>query len=462
MEPQARQLPEKTGLLGRISRSIFPTPLIPRTDQERKRYLIKNLVLHFRPATVPAKTLQFSLSWGLGGMAVVLLLLQFATGLLLKFVYEPTPVTAYASIQYLQNEVPFGPLIRNLHHWCANLIVIIIFLHLLRVFFSGAYHGARQFNWVVGLTLFGLVMLANFTGYLLPYDQLAYWAVTVFTGMLAYVPGIGGWLQTALLGGTDLGPATLRIFFAFHTAVIPILLAMMMAFHFWRVRKAGGLVIPKVLDAQNEPETQRVPAIPNLLLRELTVALVLVAVVMLWSVFFNAPLGDPANPGLSPNPTKAPWYFAGLQELLLHFHPLFSVCVIPLLACLALVSIPYLKYDIPAPGVWFASRNGRKMAVIAAVAGLALTPLLVVSHAIVMDSTDFFSKMPGIIGNGFLPVVVIVSLLTAVYQVLRRRPAVTRRDAVQTVFVFLVSAFLSLTLIGIYFRGPGMKLCWPW
>jgi len=424
--------------------------------------LIKNLVLHFRPATVSAKTLQFSLSWGLGGMAVVLVLMQFATGLLLKFVYEPTPVTAYASIQFLQSEVPFGILIRNLHHWCANLIVIIIFLHLLRVFFSGAFHGARQFNWVVGLTLFGLVMLANFTGYLLPYDQLAYWAVTVFTGMLAYVPGIGGWLQAALLGGTDLGPATLRIFFAFHTAVIPILLTMMMAFHFWRVRKAGGLVIPKVLDAQDKPETQRVPAIPNLLLRELTVALVLVAVVMLWSVFFNAPLEDPANPGLSPNPTKAPWYFAGLQELLLHFHPLFSVCVIPLLAGLALVSIPYLKYDVPAPGVWFASRNGRKMAVIAAVAGLVLTPLLVVSHAIVMDSTAFFSKMPGIIGNGLLPVVVIVSILTVFYQVLRRRPAVTRRDAVQTIFILLVSAFLALTLIGIYFRGPGMKLCWPW
>ncbi len=462
MEPQARKLPEKTGILCRFSKSIFPTPLIPRTDQERKRYLIKNLVLHFRPATVPAKTLQFSLTWGLGGMAVVLVLLQFATGLLLKFVYEPTPVGAYASIQFLQSEVPFGPLIRNLHHWCANLLVIIIFLHLLRVFFSGAFHAPRQFNWVVGLTLFGLVLLANFTGYLLPYDQLAYWAVTVFTGMLAYVPGVGGWLQAALLGGSDLGPATLRIFFAFHTAVIPILLATIMAFHFWRVRKAGGLVIPKALEARDEPETQRLPALPNLLLREVTVALVLMAVVMLWSVFFNAPLGDPANPGLSPNPTKAPWYFAGLQELLLHFHPLFSVCVIPLLAGLALVSIPYLKYDRPAPGVWFASRNGRKMAVIASIAGLALTPLLVVIHAKVFTPAGFLSGVPGVIGNGLLPVVVIMSILTVFYQVLRRRALITRRDAVQTVFVFLVSAFLALTIIGIYFRGPGMKLYWPW
>ena len=462
MEPHAADSPHATGFFQRFVRSIFPTPLMPRTEKDRRRYLLKNLVLHFRPATVPEKTLRFNLSFGLGGMAAVLVLLQFATGLLLKFVYEPTPVGAYASIQLLQSEVPFGLLIRNLHHWCANLIVIIIFLHLLRVFFSGAFHAPRQFNWVVGLTLFGFVLLANFTGYLLPYDQLAYWAVTVFTGMLAYVPGIGRWLQAVLLGGTDLGPATLRIFFAFHTAVIPILLVALMAFHFWRVRKAGGLVIPATPESQIEPEIQRVPAIPSLLLRELTVALVLVAIVMLWSVFFNAPLGDPANPGLSPNPTKAPWYFAGLQELLLHFHPLFGVCVIPLLAGLALVSIPYFKYDTPAPGVWFASRNGRKKAVIATVTGLVLTPLLVVIHTNVFTPAGFLSGVPGVIGNGLLPVVVIVALLTAVYQILRRRPAVTRRDAVQTVFVFLVSAFLALTIIGIYFRGPGMKLCWPW
>jgi quinol-cytochrome oxidoreductase complex cytochrome b subunit len=435
---------------------------MPRTDQKRRRYLLKNLALHFRPSTVPDQTLRFTLSFGLGGMAAVLVLMQFATGILLKFVYEPTPVAAYASIQFLQTEVPFGPLIRNLHHWCANLLVVIIFLHLLRVFFSGAFHAPRQFNWVVGLVLFGLVLFANFTGYLLPYDQLAFWAVTVFTGMLAYVPGMGHWLQTALLGARDLGPASLRIFFAFHTAVIPILMTALLAFHFWRVRKAGGLVIPRRMEDDNEPEMRRVTAVPNLLLRELTVALVLVAVVLLWSVFIDAPLGEPANPGLSPNPTKAPWYFAGLQELLLHFHPLFGVFIIPLLAVMALISIPYVNYDSPTEGVWFASRPGRKMAVIAALAGIVFTPLLVVIHAVLIEPARLFSGVSAVVAGGLLPVAVIVVVLAVLYRVVKNRPAATRRDAVQTIFVLMVSVFLALTCIGVYFRGPGMKLYWPW
>jgi DNA-binding CsgD family transcriptional regulator len=128
----------------RIFQSIFPDPLIPKSEQERKRYLLKNLILHFRPSTVPEKTLKFSLTWGLGGMAATLVLLQFVTGLLLKFVYEPTPVAAYTSILVLQNEVVFGQLIRNMHHWSANLLVLIVFLHMLRFFFTGAFHPPRQ------------------------------------------------------------------------------------------------------------------------------------------------------------------------------------------------------------------------------------------------------------------------------------------------------------------------------
>ena len=137
--PQTPSPRETNGPGKRFWRSIFPSPLIPKTDQQRKRYLIKNLVFHFRPATVPEKTLKFSLTWGLGGMAVVLVTLQLATGLLLKFIYEPAPTAAYASVVSLSTDVPFGQLIRNLHHWCANLLVIMAFLHMLRVFFTGAY-----------------------------------------------------------------------------------------------------------------------------------------------------------------------------------------------------------------------------------------------------------------------------------------------------------------------------------
>jgi quinol-cytochrome oxidoreductase complex cytochrome b subunit len=199
-------------MLDRIRGSIVTGPLVPRSDAERRRYLLKNLVLHFRPATVAEPTLKFSLTWGLGGMAAVLVAIQFLTGLLLKIVYVPTPQGAYNSIQVLQDEIRFGGLVRNLHHWSANLLVLIIFLHWMRVFFTGAFHPPRQFNWVIGFGMLLVVLAANFTGYLLPYDQLGYWAVTVSSGMLEYIPWIGHHLQVLLQGGPEIGPATLRIF----------------------------------------------------------------------------------------------------------------------------------------------------------------------------------------------------------------------------------------------------------
>jgi quinol-cytochrome oxidoreductase complex cytochrome b subunit len=132
-------------------------------------------------------------------MAAILVLLQLGTGVLLKFVYEPTPVGAYASVQSIVLDVPFGKLIRNTHHWAAHLLVLVAFFHLLRVFFTGAFQPPRQFNWIVGLFLFFLVLTANLTGYLLPWDQVAFWAVTVATGMLEYIPLIGLPMQKTIL-----------------------------------------------------------------------------------------------------------------------------------------------------------------------------------------------------------------------------------------------------------------------
>ena len=161
-----------TSAMMRIWRSVFSVPLRPRTEGGRRRFLRGNLFLHFRPPVVKEKTLTVTLSWGLGGMAATLVMLQMATGMLLKFIYVPTPVDAYASVQAIVTQVPFGRLVRNLHHWCANLLVVVLMLHMLRVFFTGAFHGPRQFNWVIGLALFAMLLAANLSGYLLPYDQL--------------------------------------------------------------------------------------------------------------------------------------------------------------------------------------------------------------------------------------------------------------------------------------------------
>jgi quinol-cytochrome oxidoreductase complex cytochrome b subunit len=462
LTPSQSRTVESIGLFKRVRDSIFPDPLIPGTDADRRRYLRRNLILHFRPSTVPEKTLVFSLTWGLGGMAAVLVSLQIGTGILLKFVYEPSPVAAYASIQTLIADAPFGQFVRNIHHWSANLLVVTMFLHMLRVFFTGAFHPPRQFNWIIGLAMFGVVLSANFTGYLLPWDQLAYWAVTVSTGMLEYIPWIGTTLQSAVRGGTDLGPGTLRIFFAIHTAVVPIVIVLLMAFHFWRVRKAGGLVIPRAPGEAPDDEPTRVPVLPNLLVREAAMASVVIAAVLIISVFFNAPLGEPANPGLSPNPTKAPWYFGGLQELLLHLHPLFAVCIIPAVVVIALVAIPYLTYHTDTGGIWFVSRTGRRTAALAAATALTMTPLLVVCDDLLIEPGRWLAALPAVISNGLIPVTFLLVGVVGFYLFLKRRFLISKNEAVQAVFVLLVAAFVVLTVIGVWFRGKGMALMWPW
>jgi quinol-cytochrome oxidoreductase complex cytochrome b subunit len=395
-------------------------------------------------------------------MAVVLVFLLLGTGVLLKFVYQPSPEKAYESILYLQNEVLFGRLFRNIHHWSANALILVAFLHLLRVFFTGAFHAPRQFNWVIGSSLFLLVLLSNFTGYLLPWDQLAFWAITICTGMLEYIPGIGLWLQTLIQGGPEVGPGTLSNFYAIHTAILPAFLIILMPFHFWRIRKAGGLVIPRQPLQGSGERGQSIPAIPNLLLREIVVALVLIAAVLVFSMLVNAPLGNKANPGLSPNPTKAPWYFMGIQEMLLHVHPLFALFVIPALMLIALLALPYVNYQVNTAGVWFASAKGRSMALVAALTALIGTPLGILADEYLVEVAARVPMIPPWITNGLLPFALLLAAIVAFYVFMKRMYAASNTEAVQMIFVLLLAAFLVLTITGIWFRGTGMKLVWPW
>jgi len=446
----------------RIRYSIFPGTYHGVLDRERYRQLFNGLLLHFRPLTVPRRTLRFTLTWGLGGMALVLVTMLFATGLMLKFVYQPVPDRAYESIVHLQNTVYFGQLIRNIHHWSANVLLLVALLHFLRVFFSGAFHPPRQFNWVIGLAMFLLLLGSNFTGYLLPWDQLAFWAVTICTGMLEYIPVIGLGLQKLVRGGPDIGPATLSIFFAVHTAIIPAGLIILMPFHFWRIRKAKGLVIPHEPGEELSGRGESVATIPNLIVRELVVAAVLVALVAMISVMANAPLEAEANPGLSPNPTKAPWYFAGLQELLLHFHPLFAVLVIPVIVVGLLFLLPYLGYEADTAGVWFASHRGRKTAVIAAAVALILTPPWIIADEFGIDLAAWMPAIPPVISNGLLPAAIIFTGIIGFYWWTKKKYGATNNEAVQAVFVLLLTAFVILTITCIWFRGAEMKLVWPW
>ena len=258
---------------------------------ESNRRLLKTFLFHFRPRTVRASTILFYYTWGLGGAASVLVFLLLSSGVVLKFAYIPLPDRAYDSIVELSTSVPFGPFIRNIHHWSANALVLVVFCHLLRVFYTGAYMAPRKLNWWIGLMMFSAILASNFTGYLLPWDQLAFWAVTICTSMVAYLPGLGAGLQQLVVGGKEMGPKTLSNFYALHTAIFPAALALALPFHFWRIRKAGGLAARPAGQPDPDDKEERLETIPHLFVRELAMAAFVTAVVLIMAALWTRPWG---------------------------------------------------------------------------------------------------------------------------------------------------------------------------
>lgn len=417
----------------------------------------KNIFLHLHPTSVRREAIAFNRTFGLGGMAALLIVFQFITGIMLRFYYEPFPGLAYDSILLLQNNVLFGRLIRNIHHWSGVFLVIITFLHFLRVFLTGAYQKPRQVNWLIGLILFALIIFSNFTGYLLPWDQLAYWAITVSTSILQYIPLIGNSLREIVLAGNEVNADTLLVFYNLHSSVLPILILLLMAYHFWRVRKAGGVIIPN-----NSEEKITVPTYPNLVYKEGVVALVLIAVILVFAVFANAPLLDKANPGYSLNPTKAPWYFAGIQELLMHFHPFFAGFFIPLSAIVLVSFIPFLNYKEKATGLWFYSEKGKSSAKISIIFSFFITLIFVVASEYFINFESLFPGLPAFISNGLIPFLILFFILWLFYKFIKKKFSLSLNESVQALFVVVLTSFILLTLIGIFFRGVDMALTFPW
>jgi quinol-cytochrome oxidoreductase complex cytochrome b subunit len=360
-----------------------------QTDTPRGRALqsFSNVFLHVYPVKIPNRVLRLRYSLRLGFIAAVLFGILLVTGIYLMFVYTPSVGSAYGDMQHLKTGVGFGQLIRNVHRWAAHLMVLVVALHLVRVFYAGAYKKPREFNWVIGVMLLLLTLGFSFTGYLLPWDQLAYWAVTVGTNLVHYVPLVGGRLQDLLIGGPQVGQNTLLRFYALHVAVLPMLLVLMLVVHIWRVRKDGFAVQRSNVGAFAEEATEHPAAVPapaaapmakaapelyggrvrllgvvdresiteearpvddtvftwpHLLVRHVVVALGTAAVVLGLAVSFSAPLRGLANPNLTPEPAKAPWYFAGLQELLSRFDGLVAGILVPAGAVLVLVLLPYI------------------------------------------------------------------------------------------------------------------------
>jgi len=230
-------------------RSIFrPGSIFRRgyADSPRNRaYVVMNsLLYHLHPVKVKRHGIKLSYTLCLGGLSFFLFILLTITGIYLMFFYRPSVEVVYSDMQRLHTQVSFGLLVRNLHRWGAHLMVISVFLHMARVFYTGAYKPPREFNWIVGVILFLLTLLLAFTGYLLPWDQLAVWAVTVGTEMMKNSPVIGDQVQFALLGGPVIGAETLLRWYTLHVWLLPFVIVIFISIHFWRVRKDGGISGP--------------------------------------------------------------------------------------------------------------------------------------------------------------------------------------------------------------------------
>lgn len=418
-----------------------------------KSSFFSSFFLHIHPKKVSAEALRFTLSFGLGGMAATLVFLLFISGIFQIFLYTPDTTEAYGSILSMYERGTFGGWTRNIHYWSANLLVVITFCHCCRVFLTGAFAERRRSNWFVGLFLFGLVLFANFSGYLLPWDQLAFWAVTIFTSMIRYLPFIGEGLVQILRGGSEIGPSTLSNFYTLHTTILPFCFVVILIFHFWQIRKAGGLATQEKSKTVKQP---MLPVVPDLIARELALGLSLIAVILLFSSLFDAPIDQIANPGMSPNPSKAAWFFMGLQELLLHLHPTYAVCVVPLLVMLFLIVLPYLPNASLPHGIWFGGRKGMSLAIKACIFSGVFTFLMVV-----IDEKFRFARETGLndfITGGIVPILGMLFIYIGGYFFLRKKHNFSLAETLMASFVFSVTGVICLTIIGIWFRGPGMRL----
>jgi quinol-cytochrome oxidoreductase complex cytochrome b subunit len=227
----------------RVFRSVFRHGY-PSTPRNQALMMFNNVFLHLHPVRMRRESLKITYTFCLGGLSFFLFLVLTITGVYLMFFYVPSATQAYTNILDIQSQVTFGLLTRNIHRWAAHLMVFFVFLHMMRVFYHGAYKPPREFNWVVGVVLLFLTIMLSFTGYLLPWDQIAYWAITIGTNMGGYAPLFNTPVSRILLGGVEVGQNTLLRFYVLHIMVLPLVAAIFLAVHFWRIRKDGGISGP--------------------------------------------------------------------------------------------------------------------------------------------------------------------------------------------------------------------------
>jgi quinol-cytochrome oxidoreductase complex cytochrome b subunit len=255
----------------------------------------------------------------LGSLALLTFISQFVTGILLLLYYRPTLDEAHESIQYITGEVAFGWLFRQVHAWGATVMMIAVILHMTRTYFMGSFKKPREFTWVIGVLLFVVTMLFGFTGYLLPWNQLSYWATTVGTEVVGAVPYFGGELKTVLLGGPSVGQETLSRFFVIHVVILPWILVILIGLHLVLMRIHNLATLDDVGKERSYPPEAGVPFWPVHMAKEACVAAVCFAVLLTLSVLRPWEIGEPADPLETPEGIKPEWYFLPTYQLLKYF-----------------------------------------------------------------------------------------------------------------------------------------------
>ena len=487
-------------------RRIFETAFRsgkPTTDRTRSTFIFSNVFLHLHSVRVHRWTLRWSTSMGLGIATTAAFLLTLITGILLMFYYKPYPEAAYQSIKDIHFVVPTGRFIRNIHRWAANVMVVTVILHMARTFYTASYRRPREFNWLIGMGLLAVTLGLSFTGYLLPWDQLAYWAITIGAN-IAQSPrevtdavGITGWFDPGgmqkflLLGSDSVGPEALIRFYLLHVMILPLALMALMSVHFWRIRKDGGLARPADADQRlgNPPgpvypvfteapmktyslaaivrgrtpavgkgPENTVPSMPHLFYAELGVFMITTLVCLALALISDAPLKELANPSVPENPAKAPWYFLGLQELV-SFSAFVGGIGIPLLVLAGLGLIPYLDREETGTGEWFGGPGGRYVVRQALLVGFGAS-LAIEAFAIRFGwIREWYLAVPQLVVTILNPGTILAAVygLYSVWLVKRYRS--TRAGALG-LFTCFLCGFLVLTAIGTYFRGPNWVFYW--
>ncbi|MGD2108742.1 MAG: cytochrome b N-terminal domain-containing protein [Phycisphaerae bacterium] len=483
--------------LPRIVRDSIVRHGTPDSDRVRSQAVNSNFFLHLASVRTHRHSLRFMTTVGLGVMTLVLFFLLTITGILLMVYYKPSVDQAYQSMKDIVFVVPTGRFMRNLHRWSAHAMVACVILHMARVFYTSAYKQMREFNWVLGMGLFVLTLLLSFTGYLLPWDQLAFWAITVGSNIaqspqeVTDVLGItqqfdpGGFTKEVMLGAHYVGQEALIRFYVLHVMVLPLLLTVIIGVHFWRIRKDGGLarpaeVVPETPQGTNADGTTKtwglmglmrgktpqvdkelantVPAYPGMLYAVAALAMLTTAAMLLLSYVADAPLTEIANPTVPENPAKAPWYFLGLQELV-GYSAFMGGVAIPGIAVIGLALIPYLDRENEQLGIWFSGTRGRRVAM----ASLVFTTLVTIGMLIFTVNFEWLREWYPTIPQWVIILLNPGTVLVALFAIWSLGTVIatnsTRQGAIALFTCFLVS-FVILTYFATVHRGPNWDFYW--